>query len=102
MRHAEPKVKKLIEQKPILGTNDTKLWIAYLNVYDKVPIIDGKVAVTDLIDSTPFETVSRARRKIAEKHPELFSEEVQEKRYELFKEAVDEYGKPIMRRYWND
>lgn len=96
MKAIEPRVEALVKQRPDLGTNDTKLWIAYISVYDGVRVIDGRVKIDDLINSTPFESVSRARRSVRTKDPTIFDAKVEEKRFEKYQQTTDEYGSPVM------
>lgn len=77
--NVEERVKHLLIHRPILRDNDKALWLVYLNRFHDMrsrveksasPYIEFRTIL--LNPKTPmFESISRARRKIQENHPEL-------------------------------
>ena len=87
-------VKKLLEEKPYTRNSDMSLYaevVAEINPQAKVTGIYYALNNHNSLGLPPFESVSRARRKLQKEYPELRAiDSVTDERYENWK-AVREY-----------
>ena len=78
-------VKKLLEKHPELRDSDKELIWTLLELQGKV--YEGRVSKKGFLSAVSAESVTRARRKVQEKYPELQSSEwIQRRREEKEKE----------------
>ncbi len=96
LKNVESRVKVLLEKYPETRNNDfqlsSKYYWFFMNFDFTKPFFNVLENEKEL-DLTPFESITRARRKLQEKHKELQAvKEVKEKRKEREKE-FKEYAK---------
>lgn len=87
-KDVEPRVRKLLEDYPELRNNDKLLIMQYLRKYHGLVLDTTQQQI--LLSSTPFESITRARRNLRAEFPG--NKEVEEQRYQNFKQEQQDHS----------